>query len=318
RVFAGDIVPRKKPAPDIYLLALRELGVTAADAVVVEDSRNGLLAAVGAGIACLITVNDFTASEDFSEAALVVSSLGDPGTGERTAVLANRSRATPGELVTLADLASLKGAPMPTADFTDVEAVVHTIAEVAVANEKYFGDLDAVVGDGDFGYSMARGFELVLSGWADFDRADIGTFLKKIAVTITGRIGGTSGPIWGTAFLRAGAKAGTATELSTDQVIEMLYAAVEGIKARGKSDVGDKTLLDALVPAVDTLAERARNGETAAAALKAAALVAREHAEATRGMLAKRGRAAYTGERSVGTLDAGAIAVAVMFEALAD
>jgi dihydroxyacetone kinase phosphoprotein-dependent L subunit len=318
RVFAGDIVPRKKPAPDIYVLALRELGVAAADAVVVEDSRNGLLAATGAGIACLVTVNDFTAGEDFSEAALVVTSLGDPGAGEPAVVLANRSRATPGELVTLADLASLKGAPMPTADLADVEAVVRTIAEVAVANEKYFGDLDSVVGDGDFGYSMARGFELVLSGWADFDRADIGTFLKKVAVTITSRIGGTSGPIWGTAFLRAGAKAGTATELTTGQVIEMLRAAVEGIKARGKSDVGDKTLLDALEPAVDVLEERARNGEPAAAALKAAALVARERAEATRGMLAKRGRAAYTGERSIGTLDAGAVAVAVMFEALAN
>jgi dihydroxyacetone kinase phosphoprotein-dependent L subunit len=326
RVFAGDIVPHKKPSPDIYLLALRELGVTAAGAVVVEDSRNGLLAAAGAGIACLITVNDFTAGEDFSEAALVVSSLGDPGEPP-VAVLANRSPATPGELVTLADLARLKdpknpkgpkGAPMPTADLADVEAVVYTIAEVAVANEKYFGDLDSVVGDGDFGYSMARGFELVLSGWADFDRADIGTFLKKVAVTITSRIGGTSGPIWGTAFLRAGAKAGTASELTADQVIEMLRASVEGIKARGKSDVGDKTLLDALVPAVDTLEERARNGEPAAAALKAAALTARERAEATRGMLAKRGRAAYTGERSIGTLDAGAVAVAVMFEALAD
>jgi len=318
RVFAGDIVPRKKPAPDIYALALRELGVAAADAVVVEDSRNGLLAATGAGIACLVTVNDFTAGEDFSEAALVVTSLGDPGAGDRTVVLANRSRAAPGELVTLADLASLKGAPMPTADLADVEAVVRTIAEVSVANEKYFGDLDAVVGDGDFGYSMARGFELVLSGWADFDRTDIGTFLKKIAVTITSRIGGTSGPIWGTAFLRAGAKAGTATELTPGQVIEMLRAAVEGIKARGKSDLGDKTLLDALVPAVDVLEERTRNGEPAAAALKAAALVARERAEATRGMLAKRGRAAYTGERSIGTLDAGAVAVAVMFEALAN
>src|SRR5262249_30301970 len=142
--------------------------------------------------------------------------------------------------------------------------------------------------------------------------------LKKIAITITGRIGGTSGPIWGTAFLRAGGKAGNATELTTDQVIEMLHAAVEGIKVRGKSDVGDKTLLDALVPAVGTLAERTSNGEPAAAALKAAALVARERAEATRPMLAKRGRAAYTGERSIGTLDAGAVAVAVMFEALAD
>jgi dihydroxyacetone kinase phosphoprotein-dependent L subunit len=318
RVFAGDIVPHKKPAPDIYEFALRELGTAVADAVVVEDSRNGLVAATGAGIACLITVNDFTAGEDFSEAALVVSSLGGAAVGERTVVLANRSRATPGQWITLADLTSLKGEPMPTADLADVEAVVHTIAEVAVANEKYFGDLDSVVGDGDFGYSMARGFELVLSGWADFDRADIGTFLKKTAVTITSRIGGTSGPIWGTAFLRAGVKAGSATELSTDQVIEMLRAAVDGIKARGKSDVGDKTLLDALVPMVDTIEERAQTGESAAAVLKAAALVAREHAEATRGMLAKRGRAAYTGERSIGTLDAGAIAVAVMAEALAD
>jgi dihydroxyacetone kinase phosphoprotein-dependent L subunit len=318
RVFAGDIVPHKKPAPDIYLLALRDLGVPAAAAVVVEDSRNGLLAATAAGIACLITVNDFTADEDFSEAALVVSALGDPGEPP-VSVIANRSRARPGEWITLADLTALKGESMPdTADLADVEAVVRTIAEVAVANEKYFGDLDAVVGDGDFGYSMARGFELVLSGWDDFDRADIGTFLKKIAVTITSRIGGTSGPIWGTACLRAGAKAGTATELSADQVIELLRASIEGIKARGRSDVGDKTLLDALVPAVDAIEERVRGGDSAVAVLKAAALVAREQAEATRGMLAKRGRAAYTGERSIGTLDAGAVAVAVMFEALAD
>jgi dihydroxyacetone kinase phosphoprotein-dependent L subunit len=318
RVFAGDIVPHKKPAPDVYLLALRDLGVPATAAVVVEDSRNGLLAATGAGIACLITVNDFTADEDFSAAALVVSALGDPGEPP-VSVIANRSRARPGEWITLADLTALKGASMPdSADLADVEAVVRTIAEVAVANEKYFGDLDAVVGDGDFGYSMARGFELVLSGWADFDRADIGTFLKKIAVTITSRIGGTSGPIWGTAFLRAGAKAGTATELSADQVIELLRASIEGIKARGKSDVGDKTLLDALVPAVDAIEERVRGGDSAVAVLKAAALVAREQAEATRGMIAKRGRAAYTGERSIGTLDAGAVAVAVMFEALAD
>ena len=318
RVFAGDIVPHKKPAPDIYLLALRDLGVPAAAAVVIEDSRNGLLAATGAGIACLITVNDFTADEDFSEAALVVSALGDPGEPP-VSVIANRSRARPGEWITLADLTALKGESMPdTADLADVEAVVRTIAEVAVANEKYFGDLDAVVGDGDFGYSMARGFELVLSGWDDFDRADIGTFLKKIAVTITSRIGGTSGPIWGTACLRAGVKAGTATELSADQVIELLRASIEGIKARGKSDVGDKTLLDALVPAVDAIEERVRGGDSAVAVLKAAALVAREQAEATRGMIAKRGRAAYTGERSIGTLDAGAVAVAVMFEALAD
>ncbi|MBV9095954.1 MAG: dihydroxyacetone kinase subunit L [Streptosporangiaceae bacterium] len=207
---------------------------------------------------------------------------------------------------------------MSTADLADVEMVVRTIATVAVDNEKYFGDLDAVVGDGDFGYSMARGFELVLQGWDDFDRTDIGTFLKKVAVVITSRIGGTSGPIWGTAFLRAGMTAGSADQLEPAQVVAMLRAAIEGIKARGKSDVGDKTLLDALVPAVNTIEQEVSAGHDAATALQAAAVTAREHAEATRAMQAARGRASYTGERSIGTLDAGAVAIAVMFEALAD
>ena len=206
---------------------------------------------------------------------------------------------------------------MQKATLGDVEHVVRTIATVAVENEKYFGDLDAVVGDGDFGYSMARGFELVLSGWDGFDRTDIGTFLKKVAVVITSRIGGTSGPIWGTAFLRAGAAAGTATELDADQVTALLWAAIGGIKARGQSDVGDKTLLDALVPATEAIERGIAGGLDAQGTLRAAAQVARQRAEDTRSMIAKRGRAAYTGERSIGTLDAGAVAVAVMFEALA-
>jgi phosphoenolpyruvate---glycerone phosphotransferase subunit DhaL len=207
---------------------------------------------------------------------------------------------------------------MSDAQFADVETVVHTIAATAVANEKYFGDLDAVVGDGDFGYSMARGFELVLSGWDDFDRADIGTFLKKVAIVITSRIGGTSGPIWGTAFLRAGSTAGAVTTLDGDQIVAMLRASVEGIKARGKSDLGDKTLLDALQPAVDTIEQEIKAGHPAAEVLRAAAVTARDRAEATTEMVAKRGRASYTGERSIGTLDAGAVAVAVMLEALAE
>jgi len=207
---------------------------------------------------------------------------------------------------------------MPAATFADVEIAVRTIAQTAVDNEKYFGDLDAVVGDGDFGYSMARGFELVLQDWEGFDRADVGTFLKKIAVMITSRIGGTSGPIWGTAFLRAGAAAGAVTELQPGQIVAMLRAAADGIRARGRSDVGDKTLLDSLVPAIDTIEEQVALGHDAEATLRAAASTARERAEATKEMQAMRGRASYTGERSIGTLDAGAVAVAVMFEALAD
>ncbi len=101
-VFAGDVVPAKKPDPAIYLLALEELGVGQEDALVIEDSRNGLLAAVGAGLRCVVTVSSYTADEDMSEAVLVVTSLGDPGTPAQ--VLANRGTANPGELVTLNDL----------------------------------------------------------------------------------------------------------------------------------------------------------------------------------------------------------------------
>ena len=100
---AGDCVPKKKPAPDIYLLALEKLGVDPAEVLVVEDSRNGLEAAYAAGLRCLVTVNGYTEKEDFSEAILVVSSLGDPD-GEQTTVIANRSTARPGAYVTLADL----------------------------------------------------------------------------------------------------------------------------------------------------------------------------------------------------------------------
>jgi dihydroxyacetone kinase/dihydroxyacetone kinase-like protein len=204
---------------------------------------------------------------------------------------------------------------VPVSDsFDQVNLVVRTIAQTAVDNERYFGDLDAVVGDGDFGYSMARGFEQVLAGFDDFDRSDIGTFLKKVAVTITGRIGGTSGPIWGTAFLRAGAVAAGKMALEPADVVAMLRAAVEGIKQRGQAELGDKTLLDALVPATDALERELDAGNGSTAAIQAASVAARAAAEATRDMVARRGRAAYTGERSRGSVDAGATAVAVMLE----
>jgi dihydroxyacetone kinase-like protein len=199
-----------------------------------------------------------------------------------------------------------------------VELVVRTIAETAIENEKYFGDLDSVVGDGDFGYSLARGFEKLLEGWDDLDRTDIGTFLKRSGMMISSRIGGTSGPIWGTAFIRAGMTAGTTDRLTGEQVISMLRAASEGIKARGQSDLGDKTLLDTLVPMTDRLESQLQSGADGDEALKAAAVTARETAEATQEMVAKRGRAAYTGERSRGSVDAGAMAVAVITERISE
>jgi dihydroxyacetone kinase-like protein len=197
---------------------------------------------------------------------------------------------------------------------SQAELVVRVIAQTAVGNETYFCELDAVVGDGDFGYSLARGFEVVLGDWHAMEYSDVGGLLKGTAVTLSKRIGGTSGPIWGTAFLRAGGVLTNVTDPGGADVIAALRAAIEGIKQRGSTDLGDKTLLDALVPAVDEL--EAALGEGAGAALERAAAKARESAEATKGMVAQRGRAAYTGERSRDSVDAGAIGVAVMFEAV--
>lgn len=197
------------------------------------------------------------------------------------------------------------------------EFVVRSIAEEALANEKYFGELDSVVGDGDFGYSLARGFEVVLSGWDGVDRSDPGIFLSKIAIIITSTIGGTSGPLWGTAFLRAGTQLTGLNEVTPANSIAGLRAAIEGIKHRGKSDVGDKTLLDALVPAVDALESAFQAGDDAKTALGKMATSARQAADATSLLQARRGRASYTGERSIGSPDAGAIAIAVLAEHLA-
>ena len=205
-----------------------------------------------------------------------------------------------------------------TSSFDRVESVVRTITDTCIANEKYFGDLDSVVGDGDFGFSLARGFERVDEGWDTFDRTDAGTFLSKIAIVITSRVGGTSGPIWGTAFLRAGGTVKGKVDLTGEDVVAMLRAAIEGIKARGGASLGEKTLLDALVPMTDTIEERLAAGDAAADVVKAAAVAARTAADATKELEAKRGRAAYTGERSIGSVDPGAIAVAVLAEKVAE
>jgi phosphoenolpyruvate---glycerone phosphotransferase subunit DhaL len=202
----------------------------------------------------------------------------------------------------------------------DLDLVIRTMAKTIVENADYFAQLDSIVGDGDFGYSLRNGFEVVASDYDSWDRPTPGAVLKKIGLTISGKVGGVSGPIWGTAFLRAGVAAGDNTELTGEDVIAMLRASIAGIKQRGDSDLGDKTLLDALVPAVDSLEASLADPATAAdhgvAAIQRAADVAVEAAEATKPMVAKRGRAAYTGERSIGSVDAGATAVGVIFQAI--
>ncbi len=202
----------------------------------------------------------------------------------------------------------------------DVDLVLRTMAKTIVDNAVYFAELDGVVGDGDFGYSLRNGFEVVVSDYDSFVRSSVGAVLKKVGFVLSGKVGGVSGPIWGTAFLRAAQAAGDKTELTGADVIAILRAAVTGIMQRGGASLGDKTLLDALVPAIDTL-EAGLAGPAAAqdhgvAALQEAADVATRAAEATKPMLAMRGRAAYTGERSIGSVDAGATAIGVILQSV--
>jgi dihydroxyacetone kinase/dihydroxyacetone kinase-like protein len=207
---------------------------------------------------------------------------------------------------------------MTATDLADVEYVVRTLAQTAVDKEKEFGDLDAVVGDGDLGYSLARGFEKVLQDWDTLKRDDVATFLQQIALAISSRIGGTSGPLWGTAFLRASAAATTVDKIDGAAAVAMLRAAAEGIMARGNASLGDKTLLDALVPATDELERQLAAGAGPAECRAAFAKTVRECADATSKLEARRGRASYSGERSIGSPDAGAVAIAIIIERITE
>lgn len=209
---------------------------------------------------------------------------------------------------------------MPESSMDDVDLVLKTMAQTIVDNAVYFAQLDSIVGDGDFGYSLRNGFEVVLSDFDALDRTSVGSVLKKVGLIISGKVGGASGPIWGTAFLRAADAAGDKVDLNGEDVIAILRASIAGIMQRGSASLGEKTLLDALVPASDSLEQSLSDpvtaGDRGIAAIKRAADVATKAAEETKSMIAMRGRAAYTGERSIGSVDAGAIAIGVILQAI--
>ena len=199
----------------------------------------------------------------------------------------------------------------------DVELIVKTMADVAIANEKYFSQLDSVVGDADFGVSLSAGFRAVLDKWDTFDRSSPSPFLMKVGVVITSNVGGVSGPIWGTGFMKAGITAKDKTSLTLADLVAMLRAAMKGMMERGGASLGDKTLLDAIAPTTDKLEEWSqRDTQDVVGAFQAAADTVSKVPEATRGWIAKRGRQSYTGERSIGTLDPGMVAVATMLQAV--
>jgi len=137
----------------------------------------------------------------------------------------------------------------------DVETAVKTIAATALKNEQYFCELDSYAGDADFGVSLASGFRAIEQEWQALDHSSIGGLLLKISMVISKNVGGCSGPIWGTAFMRAGALSKDRTTITLDDLDKMLTAAIEGIQKRGGAQLGDKTLLDSLIPIRDLVHE---------------------------------------------------------------
>jgi len=195
----------------------------------------------------------------------------------------------------------------------EVEQAVRTIALTALKNEQYFSELDAAAGDADFGVSLASGFKVIDADWDSLDRSSIGSFLLKISMIIARHVGGCSGPIWGTGFMRAGMLAKDKTSISLAELEQMLTAAIEGIQQRGGAVAGDKTLLDALLPMRDIIKAHAEKDDSEPAdVLREATEAANEAIERTKGWVARRGRQSFTGDRSSGTPDPGIVAVATM------
>ena len=176
--------------------------------------------------------------------------------------------------------------------------------------------LDREIGDGDHGENMNRGFKAVVAKLDADPGMTPGAILKLVAMTLMSTVGGASGPLYGTAFLRAATTVGDAGQLDAGAVGAALAAALGGVQARGKAVPGDKTIVDALVPAVEA-AESAR-GNSVAEVLQAAAAAAQDAVATTIPLVARKGRASYLGERSAGHADPGATSTAVILRALAE
>ena len=197
-----------------------------------------------------------------------------------------------------------------------VERAIQAVSATVLKNEQHFSDLDALAGDGDFGASLAAGFRVIETDLPTLDKSNIGAFLLKLSMIISKHVGGSSGPLWGTAFMRAGMLCKDRQSITLEDLEKIAQAAIDGIQQRGGAQPGDKTLIDSLIPVRDAIAAHARGDGDNNAALRDAAQAAEEAAETAKSWVAKRGRQQFTGDRSSGTPDPGMVAVAVILNDL--
>ena len=192
-----------------------------------------------------------------------------------------------------------------------IEKTIDVTCDTVISNEKYFSDLDGLAGDGDFGTSLATGFKVIKRDLPDIDKDGVGAMLLKIAMICSKHVGGSSGPIWGTGFMKAGMASKGLNEMDMQQLADMVGAALEGIMARGGAKRGDKTLLDALIPIHEKLSEMAAT-EAPGAILAAVTAEADKAIDETRSLVAHRGRASQVGQRSADTPDPGIVGIATI------
>jgi dihydroxyacetone kinase-like protein len=189
-----------------------------------------------------------------------------------------------------------------------------TTAAVIETNATMLSDLDAAIGDGDHGANMSRGFTAVAKKLKASPTADIGALFKSVGMTLLSTVGGASGPLYGGFFLELGKQTLGKQELDTAALQAALEAGLGDIERRGKAELGDKTMVDAMAPALEAMKAA---GNDVAAATQAAAVTARDAAQKTTPLLARKGRASYLGERSIGHQDPGATSTALLLESLA-
>ena len=203
--------------------------------------------------------------------------------------------------------------------YDDVLQWLKRFAADVEANKEYLTQLDAAVGDADHGINMSRGMSAVMAKVDDQAGGDdVGALLKTVGMTLVSTVGGAGGPLYGTLFLRMGTAVTGKSELSPDDWAAALEAGIAGVQERGKAEPGDKTMVDALLPARDALRSAIGNGAPFGEALRESAAAAEQGMRDTIPLVARKGRASYLGERSAGHQDPGATSSQLLLEAAAE
>lgn len=197
-------------------------------------------------------------------------------------------------------------------------AIIEGMAKKIEAEKDYLTQLDNEIGDGDHGINLARGFAAVEKKLPSLTGGDIGALLKGVGMQLVSTVGGASGPLYGTAFMKAGMACKGLAELDGPAFVKAMEAAVDGIKMRGKATEGEKTMLDALCPALKVLQADVAAGKSLKEALQDAAGAAEKGVEYTKTIIATKGRASYLGERSLGHQDPGATSSLYLLQVLAE